>query len=71
MERHKTHFHLTHIAGKLQENGILYGAAGIAGVVGLIGILVVERTLQLSDILALCIGLSNTFALSVGLLLMG
>jgi hypothetical protein len=45
--------------------------AGAAGVVGLIGIVVVERTLTLRDLVALTLGLSNTFALSVGLLLMG
>jgi len=54
-----------------QENGILYGVAAAAGVVGLIGIIVVEKTLRIKDLVALGMGLSNTFALSVGLLLMG
>lgn len=55
----------------LKENGILYGAAGAAGVVGLIIIIVVEKGLRLSDLAALGMALSNTFALSAGLLLMG
>ena len=55
----------------LQENGVLYGAAAAAGVVGLVCIVVVERSLRLSDLVALALGLSNTFALSVGLLLLG
>ncbi|KAI8462677.1 MAG: LMBR1-like membrane protein-domain-containing protein [Monoraphidium minutum] len=55
----------------LKENGILYGAAGAAGVIGLIVIIVVEKSLRLTDLVALGMGLSNTFALSVGLLLMG
>lgn len=50
---------------------MLYGAAAAAAVVGLVGIIVIERTLKFGDIVALIIGLSNTFALSVGLLLMG
>jgi hypothetical protein len=54
-----------------QENGILYGAAGAAGVVGLIVLIVVERGLHIKDLVALGMGLSNTFALFVGLLLMG
>jgi hypothetical protein len=54
-----------------QENGILYGAAAAAGVVGVALLLVVERTLRVADLAALGMGLSNTFALSVGLLLMG
>ena len=54
-----------------QENGLLYGAAAVAGLLGLAGIVAVERTLRLSDLLALGIGLSNTFALGAGLLLMG
>jgi hypothetical protein len=54
-----------------QENGILYGAAGAAGVAGLVVIVAVERTLAAHDLAALVLGLSNTFALSVGLLLMG
>jgi len=54
-----------------QENGILYGVAGAAGVVGLICIFAVEKTLTLKDLIALGMGLSNTFALSAGLLLMG
>jgi hypothetical protein len=40
-------------------------------VVGLICIVAVERSLHLGDLVALSMGLSNTFALSVGLLLMG
>ncbi|KAI8464460.1 MAG: LMBR1-like membrane protein-domain-containing protein, partial [Monoraphidium minutum] len=55
----------------LKENGILYGACAVAGIVGLVCILVVEKTLQVWDLMALGMGLSNTFALSVGLLLMG
>jgi hypothetical protein len=54
-----------------QENGILYGVAAAAGVVGLIGIIVVERSFRVRDLVALLMGISNTFALSVGLLLMG
>lgn len=50
---------------------MLYGVAGAAGVLGLILIIVVERTLTFRDMVALGMGLSNTFALSVGLLLMG
>jgi hypothetical protein len=59
------------IGSQLQENGILYGAAGAAGVIGVIVILVVEKTIKITDLVALGMGLSNTFALSVGLLLMG
>jgi hypothetical protein len=54
-----------------QENGILYGAAGAAAAVGLVCIFAVERALTVSDLVALLMGISNTFALSVGLLLMG
>jgi hypothetical protein len=54
-----------------QENGILYGVSAAAAVVGLITLIVVERGLAPHDVVALCMGLSNTFALSVGLLLMG
>eukprot|EP00879_Flechtneria_rotunda_P003202 GHRR01003425.1.p1 GENE.GHRR01003425.1~~GHRR01003425.1.p1 ORF type:complete len:656 (+),score=226.79 GHRR01003425.1:287-2254(+) len=55
----------------LKENGLLYGLAGAAGVIGLIIIVVIERTLRLSDLAALGMALSNTFGLSVGILLMG
>jgi hypothetical protein len=58
-------------ATSLKENGLLYGAAAAAGAVGIVGVLVAERTLRLADLAALGMGLSNTFALSVGLLLMG
>eukprot|EP00878_Enallax_costatus_P015761 GHUV01016516.1.p1 GENE.GHUV01016516.1~~GHUV01016516.1.p1 ORF type:complete len:615 (+),score=178.39 GHUV01016516.1:1103-2947(+) len=55
----------------LKENGLLYGLAGAAGAVGLIIILMVEKTLRLTDLPALGMALSNTFALSVGIILMG
>jgi hypothetical protein len=42
-----------------------------AGAVGLIIIVVVERGLKLTDLAALGMALSNTFGLSVGILLMG
>lgn len=41
------------------------------GAVGLIIIVVVERGLKLTDLAALGMALSNTFGLSVGILLMG
>eukprot|EP00775_Hariotina_reticulata_P003223 gene3223-3500_t len=42
-----------------------------AGVLGLILIVIVEKTLRLSDLAALGMALSNTFGLSAGMLLMG
>ncbi|GBF88476.1 hypothetical protein Rsub_01189 [Raphidocelis subcapitata] len=55
----------------LKENGILYGVSAAAAVLGLIALIVVERGLAPRDVLALCMGLSNSFALSAGLLLLG
>ena len=55
----------------IKENGLLYGLAGGAGVIGLVIIIFVEKTFKPSDLAALGMALSNTFGLSVGILLMG
>lgn len=49
----------------------MLAAALHTGAVGLIIIVVVERGLKLTDLAALGMALSNTFGLSVGILLMG
>lgn len=58
----------------LSAQAIVWGAdlwLAAAGAVGLIIIVVVERGLRLTDLAALGMALSNTFGLSVGILLMG
>jgi hypothetical protein len=55
----------------IKENGLLYGLAAGAGVIGLVIIIFVEKTFKVGDLAALGMALSNTFGLSVGILLMG
>jgi hypothetical protein len=61
-----------HIINDLPGQMITIAALlAFVGVLGLILIVIVEKTLRLSDLAALGMALSNTFGLSAGMLLMG
>jgi hypothetical protein len=54
----------------LRENAVLYGAVGIAAALGLF-ILIVTEGVDINSLMGMAVALSQTFALSTGILLMG